>query len=94
MPNSDRAAGRKRRFVKISCQELWQEVSNYLEDDLTAALRAAIEDHLKGCEHCTAIVDGARNVVELACDDRAFTLPQGFGKRLSERLARRSSKPL
>jgi anti-sigma factor RsiW len=75
--------------VKISCQELWQEVSNYLEDDLTPALRTAIEAHLKGCDHCSAIVDGARNVVLLACDDRAFALPKGFAKRLGERLTGR-----
>ena len=90
MPNSDKAAGRTIHSVKISCQEVWREVSNYLEDDLTPQLRAAIEAHLKECDHCSAIVDGARNVVELVCDDRAFRLPDGFGKRLSERLTSRS----
>ena len=76
--------------MKISCQEVWQEVSNYLEDDLTPQLRAAIEAHLKGCDHCSAVVDGTRNVVELVCEDRAFRLPEGFGKRLSERLTGRA----
>ena len=90
MPNSNRAAGRNSDFVKISCQEVWREVSNYLEDDLTPELRAAIEAHLKGCDHCAAIVDGTRNVVELVCEDRAFTLPEGFSKRLSERLTGRA----
>ena len=90
MPNSNRAAGRNPRLVKISCQEVWREVSNYLEDDLTPELRVAIEAHLKGCDHCSAIVDGTRNVVELVCEDRAFTLPEGFSKRLSTRLTGRA----
>lgn len=75
-------------MVKISCQEVWREVSNYLEDDLTPQLRAAIESHLKGCAHCSAIVDGTSNVVQLVCDDRAFALPEGFSKRLSQRISR------
>ncbi len=88
MPNSGRAAGRKRRLVKISCREVWREVSNYLEDDLTPELRARIQEHLKGCAHCSAIVDGTGNLLELVACDRAFTLPQGFSKRLSQRIAR------
>ena len=92
MPNSKRTAGKKRRFVKISCQEVWREVSNYLEDDLTPELRARIEEHLKGCAHCSAIVDGTRNVVALVCSDRALALPEGFSKRLGERLTQFSKR--
>ncbi|MCI0402817.1 MAG: zf-HC2 domain-containing protein [Acidobacteria bacterium] len=76
--------------MKISCQEVWREVSNYLEDDLTPELRSRIEAHVKGCVHCSAIVDGTKNVVELVCDDRAFALPEGFSRRLSQRLAGRA----
>ena len=88
MPNSIRAAGRKRRLLKISCQEVWREVSNYLEDDLTPELRARIEEHLKGCAHCSAVVDGTGNLLELVACDRAFSLPVGFSKRLSRRITR------
>lgn len=92
MPSFDGTAGREFYSVKISCQEVWREVSNYLEDDLTPQLRAAIETHLSGCAHCSAVVDGTRNVVELVCNDRAFRLPDGFGKRLSQRLASRGQE--
>ncbi len=92
MPNSGGTAGRESYSVKISCQEVWREVSNYLEDDLTPSLRAAIEAHLQGCAHCSAVVDGTSNVVELVCDDRAFRLPDGFGRRLSQRLASRGQQ--
>ncbi|MGH9510166.1 MAG: anti-sigma factor family protein [Terriglobales bacterium] len=78
--------------MKISCQEVWREVSNYLENDLTPELRARIEEHLKGCAHCSAIVDGTRNVVELVCCDRALALPEGFSQRLGQRLTGRSKR--
>ena len=69
-------------ILEISCVEVWQEISNYIDDDISPDLRARMEAHFKACEHCTAIVDGAKNVVKIVADDRAFDLPANFGKRL------------
>lgn len=77
----------------VSCEHVWQEISNYLEGDLEPALQAAIEDHLKGCKHCTAVFDGTRNVVQLYADDRLFELPVGFSQRLHRRLAENMPRP-
>jgi hypothetical protein len=45
-----------------------------------------MEEHFKGCEHCSAILDGTRNVVRLVGDGRVFDLPAGFSDRLKSRL--------
>jgi anti-sigma factor RsiW len=73
-------------IVEISCLEVWKEVSNYIDGDLDPELRRRIEEHLKVCRHCTAIVDGTRNVVRLVADGQSFDLPQGFGERLKRRI--------
>jgi anti-sigma factor RsiW len=73
--------------IEISCVEVWQEVSNYIDGTLDPALRQRMEEHFKGCEHCTAVVDGTRNVVRLVGDGRVFDLPAGFGERLKVTLA-------
>ncbi len=70
----------------ISCEEVWQEISNYLENDLDPTLRAAMEEHFRGCKHCTAVLDGTRNVVQLYGDARMFEAPLGFSHRLHRRL--------
>ncbi|HZR56316.1 MAG TPA: zf-HC2 domain-containing protein [Terriglobales bacterium] len=70
----------------ISCQEVWREVSNYLEDNLDPVLRATIEEHLQRCKHCTAVIDGTRNVVQLYGDRRMLEVPLGFSQRLHARL--------
>jgi hypothetical protein len=72
--------------MTISCREVIQEISNYIEDDLEEGLRERITEHLKGCHHCTAVLDGARNVIRLVCDERTFTLPAGFSQRLYKKL--------
>jgi hypothetical protein len=75
----------------VNCEHVWREVSNYLENDLDPATRAAMEAHFKECKHCTAVLNGTRNVVELYGDDRLFELPAGFSQRLQRRLAQPSS---
>jgi hypothetical protein len=71
----------------VNCEHVWKEISNYLDDDVDAATRAAMEAHFKECKHCTAVLSGTRNVVELYGDDRLFELPAGFSRRLQRRLA-------
>jgi putative zinc finger protein len=71
----------------VNCEHVWREISNYLDDELDAATRAAMEAHFKECKHCTAVLDGTRNIVELYGDDRVFELPAGFSGRLQRRLA-------
>jgi predicted anti-sigma-YlaC factor YlaD len=78
--------------VEISCEEVWREVSNYIEGEIGAELRARMEEHFKGCEHCTAVLDGARNVVQLVGDAKVFELPAGFSNRLYQKLNRKLAK--
>ena len=70
----------------VSCEEVWREVSNYLDGEVDPARRAAMEDHFRGCKRCTAVLDGMRNVVHLYGDERMDEVPLGFSHRLHRRL--------
>jgi hypothetical protein len=70
----------------MKCEEVWREISNYLEGEVTPDLRSAIEEHVHGCKHCTAVLDGTRNVVQLYGDERMLEVPLGFSHRLHRRL--------
>jgi predicted anti-sigma-YlaC factor YlaD len=72
--------------IEISCVEVWREISNYLEEDVSAELRVRIEAHLKVCSHCSAVLDGMRNIVGLVADGRLIQMPEGFGKRLYKKI--------
>jgi hypothetical protein len=75
-----------KKIIEISCIEVWREISNYLEGEVDPELRARLEAHFKVCKHCTAILDGTRNVVELIADGEAFEVPTVFGERLFDKL--------
>jgi len=70
----------------INCEQVWREVSDYLDGQVDPELTAAIEEHVQGCQRCTAVLDGMRNVVQLYGDERMMEVPVGFSRRLHQRL--------
>ena len=74
------------RVIEISCLEVWKEISNYIDNDVEPELRARMEAHFKACAHCTAILDGTRNVVKLVGDGMEYKVPEGFSRRLYDRI--------
>ena len=76
-------------IIEISCLHVWREVSNYIDGEIDQDLRRRMEEHFKGCEHCTAVLDGTKNVVRLVGDGRTFNVPAGFSERLKDRLRKK-----
>lgn len=70
----------------VNCEDVWREISNYLEGDVDASTRAAMDDHIRDCKRCTAVLEGTRNVIQLYGDERMFQAPLGFSQRLHRRL--------
>jgi hypothetical protein len=72
----------------VTCEQVWQEVSNYLESDLDPVLRTALDEHFRTCPQCASVLAGTRNVVQLYGDERLFQVPLGYSGRLQKRLAK------
>ena len=72
--------------VEIDCEEVWRQISNYLDEKVDPGLRATMSSHFKDCAHCSAVLDGARNVVKLVGDGRAFEIPAGASQRFYKKL--------
>jgi hypothetical protein len=72
----------------LNCEQVWREVSNYVDGDVEAGLRSAMDEHFRTCERCASVLAGTRNVVQLYGDERMLEVPAGFGRRLEKRLAR------
>ena len=72
--------------IEISCVEVWREISNYLDENISVGLRERMEKHFGASAHCTAVLDGTRNVVGLVGDGTLFQMPEGFNKRLYDKI--------
>jgi anti-sigma factor RsiW len=50
----------------ITCREMVELVTDYLEDAMDADRRARFEEHLSACDGCTRYVDQMRETIRLA----------------------------
>ena len=71
----------------VNCEQVWHEISTYLEGDIDPALRSAMEEHFRTCKQCASVLEGTRNVIRLYGDERMIEVPAGYGRRLERRLA-------
>jgi hypothetical protein len=87
MLGSGQGAGEvAKKPIEIECEAVWRQISNYLDREVDAGLRAVMAAHFKDCAHCSAILDGTRNVVKLVGDGKAFEIPKHVSQRLYNKL--------
>jgi len=60
---------------RISCQELVELASDYLDGTLSTAARQAVEHHLAGCPNCPNYLAQLRLTVELTGRVRSDDVP-------------------
>lgn len=70
----------------MTCQQVWREISNYIDGDITPSVRADVDRHIHACPKCKAVLDGARNVVRLIGSSEALEPPSRFSKGLYSKL--------
>jgi anti-sigma factor RsiW len=69
-------------LTPISCRELVDLVTDYLEDALPARERARFEDHLADCEHCTEYLAQMRTTIAVLGRLPSESLPDVARDRL------------
>ncbi len=66
----------------VTCEQVRKELSNFLDGDVDARLRAEIEEHLRQCHRCTVLVNSTKKLLYIVGDDRVFEFPVGYSERL------------
>ena len=80
---------RLRRRRAVACQQLVEMVTDYLEGDLDPAARAAVEQHLAHCGHCTGYVEQVRRMLELTATQNPVDVPADLLDDLTARYRQR-----
>ncbi len=75
----------------MNCQQMWRNISNYVDGDVEAGLRSAMDEHFRTCKRCASVLAGMRNVVQLYGDERMLEVPAGFSRRLERRLSKNAA---
>jgi anti-sigma factor RsiW len=51
--------------AEIRCKEVVELLSDYLDGRLPEPERVRVEEHLRGCDGCTTILEGFRETIRL-----------------------------
>jgi anti-sigma factor (TIGR02949 family) len=73
----------------VDCDAVLQELGNYLDDEMAAELRAALERHLAQCTTCRVIVDTTRRTIRIVTESRSFEVPDDIAERIIDRIMKR-----
>jgi anti-sigma factor RsiW len=66
----------------LSCQELVELITDYLEDALAPEMRARVELHLGACEGCASYLDQMRDTIRIVGSLREHDLEPGLREEL------------
>jgi hypothetical protein len=70
----------------ISCKEVLANLSSYVDEEVSAELRQAIEGHLAWCRRCHVVFDTTQKTLKIVTDVEPFEVPLAVSARLYARL--------
>ena len=71
---------------RLSCQEVLDQLSDYLDDEARAELVQQVDMHLHECSHCQVEVDTLRRTVEIYRCDEKVAIPTTLSDKLQQAL--------
>ena len=70
------------------CQRYLEEISDYIDGELTPDLCKELEEHMHGCENCTVVVNTLKRTIELYQEEEnSQELSPEARRRLFKRLS-------
>jgi len=76
----------------VTCSEFLAQLDDLIDNDVTAALRIDLEEHLRGCEHCVITLNTTRKTIEIYRKHELYPLPNDMRDRLQKAILARCKK--
>jgi len=73
-------------MAMMECKDVLANISNYLDGDVPAELRTALEEHISKCRRCHVIFDTTERALKIVLDVEPFEVPLAVSARLYTRL--------
>jgi predicted anti-sigma-YlaC factor YlaD len=67
---------------KITCEDLLQYMSDYIDNDLDEELTAVAQHHLASCHNCRVVLDSTQQTIFLFREQGKRTIPAERRQRL------------
>jgi anti-sigma factor RsiW len=70
----------------MECTDVLANLSNYVDGDVPADLRTALEEHISKCRRCHVVFDTTERALKIVLDVEPFEVPLAVSARLYTRL--------
>jgi anti-sigma factor RsiW len=78
----------------LTCKDFLRELSDFLDENLDAEIRAKLEAHITECPNCWVIADTTRKTIRIYKGMEPYPIPGDVEERLMRALERKiASKP-
>jgi len=76
----------------VTCTEFLAQLDDLIDDVVTTQMRADLQEHLRGCEHCEVTLNTTRKTIEIYRSHEIYELPTGLRERLHKAIMERCKK--
>jgi anti-sigma factor RsiW len=73
----------------LTCKDFLHELSEYLDENIDAALRAKLERHITECPNCWVIADTTRKTIKIYRGVEPLPIPADVENRLMRALEKK-----
>jgi hypothetical protein len=76
----------------VTCTEFIALLDDLIDDTVTATMRADLQEHLRGCEHCEVTLNTTRKTIEIYRSHEIYDLPPDLRERLHSAIMARCKR--
>jgi hypothetical protein len=76
----------------VTCSEFLALLDDLIDDAVTPQLRADLQEHLSGCEHCEVTLSTTRKTIQIYRSHEIYDMPSGLRERLHAAIMARCKK--
>ena len=76
----------------MTCTEFLAQLDDLIDDAVTSQMRADLQEHLRGCEHCEVTLNTTRKTIEIYRSHEIYELPTSLRERLHNAIMERCKK--
>jgi hypothetical protein len=76
----------------VTCTEFLALLDDLIDDSVTTEMRADLQEHLRGCDHCEVTLSTTRKTIEIYRSHEIYDLPSDLRNRLHAAIMARCKK--
>ena len=76
----------------MTCTEFLALLDDLIDDTVSTEMRADLQEHLRGCEHCEVTLSTTRKTIEIYRSHEIYDLPPDLRNRLHAAIMARCKK--